>query len=74
MGALDGNQSLKRVCFREGAHSDPRKFTSDYYISEEKVDQFKYDVKPRPSPSQKKVVCYILLPLSCHFDVSLMSA
>jgi hypothetical protein len=59
MGVLDGNQSLKRIHLREGAHSDPRNFTSNYYISEENVDRFKYDVAPKHSRLQKKVVRHI---------------
>ncbi|KAI0245157.1 hypothetical protein BJV78DRAFT_1078764, partial [Lactifluus subvellereus] len=56
IGVLDGNQSLKRVHQREGVNPDPRQFTSDYYISEELVDRFKHDVKPRPLRSLKKLV------------------
>ncbi|KAI0055191.1 hypothetical protein BV25DRAFT_1930474 [Artomyces pyxidatus] len=53
IGALDGNQSLKRVRLREGLESDPRVFASTYYISEDDVNQFKYDVKPRPRKAKK---------------------
>ena len=56
IGMLDGNQSLKRVHHREGINPDPHQFTSDYYISEGLVDQFKHDVKPRPLRSLKKLV------------------
>jgi Kyakuja-Dileera-Zisupton transposase len=54
MGAMDGNQSQKRVAMREELEEDPREFNSDYYIKEKDVDVFKNDVKPRPP---KKKVC-----------------
>ncbi|KAH9972566.1 hypothetical protein BGW80DRAFT_1119934, partial [Lactifluus volemus] len=47
IGVLDGNQSLKRL------NTDPRTFVSDYYIAEDTVNQFKYDVKPRPQKSKQ---------------------
>ncbi|KAI0247383.1 hypothetical protein BJV78DRAFT_1157258 [Lactifluus subvellereus] len=56
IGVLDGNQSLKCVHQREGTNTDPRQFSSDYYISEGLVDRFKHDVKPRPMWSLKKPV------------------
>ncbi|KAI0308613.1 hypothetical protein OF83DRAFT_1039053, partial [Amylostereum chailletii] len=45
IGALDGNQSLKRVRLREGLEADPRVFQSTYHVSEEVVNRFRYDVK-----------------------------
>ncbi|KAH9952513.1 hypothetical protein BGW80DRAFT_1194853 [Lactifluus volemus] len=52
IGVLDGNQSLKRARFHEGLNADPRAFTSDYYISEDIVNRFKHDVKPRHQKKQ----------------------
>ncbi|KAI0038235.1 hypothetical protein FA95DRAFT_1567860 [Auriscalpium vulgare] len=54
IGAMDGNQSLKRVRLREGLKADPRVFKSTYYISEDDVDQFKYDVKAQPAAPNPK--------------------
>jgi Kyakuja-Dileera-Zisupton transposase len=44
MGALDGNNSLKRF-IRQGRQSDPLEFKSDYFLSQEYVNQFKDEVK-----------------------------
>ncbi|KAI0044055.1 hypothetical protein FA95DRAFT_1497723, partial [Auriscalpium vulgare] len=49
IGAMDGNQSLKRVRLREGLKADPRVFKSTYHISEEEVDKYKHDVKAKPA-------------------------
>jgi Kyakuja-Dileera-Zisupton transposase len=57
IGVLDGNQSLKRVHHGESREADPRRFSSDYYITEASVDRFKHDVKPRPLRTPKKLVC-----------------
>jgi hypothetical protein len=54
-GSMDGGQSLRRVAMREDLHEDPRTFSSNYLISEEDVDVFKHDVKPR-APHKKKDV------------------
>ena len=59
IGTLDGNQSLKRVCLWEGLDADPRKFHSDYYLSENDVNVFQNDIKPRKSKA-KKVRCHLL--------------
>ena len=53
IGALDGNQSLKWVCLREGLDADPRKFHSDYYLSENDVNVFQHDIKPRKSKTKR---------------------
>ena len=64
MGAIDGNQSLKRADLRAGAHEDPRRFQSSYHLSEEKVDVFKYDIKPRGNKSKEVRTClYQIIPL-----------
>ncbi|KAI0310830.1 hypothetical protein OF83DRAFT_1226273, partial [Amylostereum chailletii] len=47
ISALDGNQSLKRVRLREGLEADPHTFQSTYYVPEEEVNRFQYDVKAR---------------------------
>jgi hypothetical protein len=52
---MDGGQSLRRVAMRNDLHEDPRKFSSSYLISEEEVNIFKDDVKPR-APRKKKDV------------------
>ena len=52
-GSMDGGQSLRRVAMREDFEEDPHVFNSSYLISEEDVDRFKYDVKPR-APREKK--------------------
>ena len=57
IGMLDGNQLLQYVHHHKGVNPDPHQFTSDYYISEGLVDQFKHDVKPRPLYLLKKLVC-----------------
>ena len=57
MGAIDGNQSLKRADLRAGAHEDPRRFQSSYHLSEEKVDVFKYDIKPWGNKSKEVRTC-----------------
>jgi hypothetical protein len=46
---------------REGLHEDPRKFASSYLISEEDVDVFKHDVKPRAQPKKKNVRKHCIL-------------
>jgi hypothetical protein len=53
ISVLDGNQSLKCARFCEGLNTDPRTFVSDYYIAEDTVNQFKYDIKPRPQKSKQ---------------------
>jgi len=58
---MDGGQSLRRVAMREGLHEDPRKFSSSYLISEEDVDVFKHDVKPR-APRKKTNVRICCIP------------
>lgn len=67
MGALDGNQSLKRADVRAGAQEDPRRFHSSYHLSEEDVDVFKYDIKPRADKSSKEV------STSCYVNVCLLT-
>ena len=59
IGALDGNQSLKRVRLREGLNADPHKFRSNYYLSESDVNVFQHDIKLRKSKT-KKVRRYLL--------------
>ncbi|KAI0055028.1 hypothetical protein BV25DRAFT_1873233 [Artomyces pyxidatus] len=54
IGAMDGGQSLKRIRLRVGLQADPRSFNSSYYITEEDVDRFKYDVKARATKKKKK--------------------
>lgn len=54
-GNMDGGQSLRRVAMREDRHEDPRTFASSYLISEEDVDKFKNDVKPRPRKKKTNV-------------------
>jgi hypothetical protein len=49
---------------REGLHEDPRKFASSYLISEEDVDVFKHDVKPRAQPKKKNVRKHCILSWS----------
>ena len=44
MGALDGNNSLKRFV-REGQQHSVLKFSSDYFLSQDYVDRFKNEVK-----------------------------
>ncbi|KAA1467688.1 hypothetical protein DENSPDRAFT_877519 [Dentipellis sp. KUC8613] len=51
IAALDGNQSLKRARLRELLEEDPRVFDSKYWITEDLVDIFKHDVKPRSAPN-----------------------
>jgi hypothetical protein len=52
IGAMDGNQSLKRARLRDGLIDDPREFKSNYFIDEDAVNKFKHDVKSR---SKRKV-------------------
>ena len=46
IGALGGNNSLKRF-LKEPRQSDPHVFQSDYFLSQEYIDQFKHEVKRR---------------------------
>ncbi|KAF8576495.1 hypothetical protein K439DRAFT_1367082, partial [Ramaria rubella] len=48
MGAIDGNNSLKRFV-QEDRQSDTLISESDYFISHEYIDQFKNEVKRKPS-------------------------
>jgi len=59
IGAMDGNQSLKHARLHEGLVADPRSFQSTYYIEEDTVDKFKYDIKPH----SKKPVCSMFTAL-----------
>jgi len=52
-GNMDGGQSLRRVAMWEDLEEDPRVFNSSYLISEEEVDKFKHDVKPRARRTKK---------------------
>lgn len=54
MGSFDGGSSLKRVDHSDRLVVDTRSFESDYYLSEEQVDKFKNDVKPRPRKAKGK--------------------
>jgi len=47
IGAMDGNQSLKRARLRDGVAGDRRRFQSNYFINENTVNKFKHDIKPR---------------------------
>ena len=44
IGALDGNQLLKRVRLREGQDGDPCAFDSNYYVSEAEVDELRRSI------------------------------
>ncbi|KAF8574627.1 hypothetical protein K439DRAFT_821378 [Ramaria rubella] len=52
MGALDGNNSLKRFV-RVDRNTDSLEFESDYYLSNEYVNQFKDEVKRKVRSSDK---------------------
>ena len=43
---------MRRADLRAGAHEDPHQFKSLYYLSEDRVDVFKHDVKPRPKKAK----------------------
>ena len=58
MGALDGNNSLKRFV-REDRRSDTLTFQSDYYLSQEYVDQFKHEVKRKVRKPDKTEVAML---------------
>ena len=60
IGAIDGNQSLKCTDLHAGADEDPCHFKSSYHLSEEKVDVFKHDIKPKGVKS-KEVQRYIYI-------------
>jgi hypothetical protein len=45
---------MKRADLRAGAHEDLRQFKSSYHLSEDQVNVFQHDVKPRP---RKAKVC-----------------
>lgn len=64
IGAQDGNQSLKRADLRSGVYEDPRRFDSSYHLSEEKVDVFKYDIKPRGNKAKDVSGCLHLLSVT----------
>ena len=53
IGAVDGNQSLKRVRLREGQDGDPRTFNSNYYVPEAEVDELRHSISFR----SMKTVC-----------------
>ncbi|KAF8586310.1 hypothetical protein K439DRAFT_1409115 [Ramaria rubella] len=55
LGALDGNNSLKRF-MKEGWQSDAQIFDSDYFLSQEYVDQFKDEVKCHVRKPDRQVV------------------
>ncbi|KAF8525692.1 hypothetical protein JB92DRAFT_2701185, partial [Gautieria morchelliformis] len=55
MGALDGNNSLKRFV-RADRQSDTLTFNSDYFLSRETVDQFAHEVKRKVKTSDKESV------------------
>jgi len=57
IGALDGNQSLKRRKLRDGLEDEPRTFSSSYFIPEDEVNHFQYDVKTR---APRKEVLHLL--------------
>ncbi|KIM86138.1 hypothetical protein PILCRDRAFT_5198 [Piloderma croceum F 1598] len=52
IGSIDGNQSLRRADLRAGAHEDPRQFRSSYLLSEDAVNVFQHDIKPRCKKSK----------------------
>ncbi|KAF8530645.1 hypothetical protein JB92DRAFT_2804438 [Gautieria morchelliformis] len=56
MGALDGNNSLKRFA-RGDRGSDTLTFDSDYFLSHEYVDQFANEVKCKVKKVDKETVC-----------------
>lgn len=64
IGAQDGNQSLKRADLCSGVYEDPRRFDSSYHLSEEKVDVFKYDIKPRGNKAKDVSGCLHLLSVT----------
>jgi hypothetical protein len=60
IGSFDGNQSMRRADLRAGAHEDPRRFKSSYHLSEDEVNVFQHDVKPRPKKA-KVWHCYVVV-------------
>jgi hypothetical protein len=52
LGALDGNNSLKRFA-RAKHQANHLTFDSNYLLSREYVDQFKYEVKCKTSDNAK---------------------
>jgi Kyakuja-Dileera-Zisupton transposase len=64
IGALDGNNSLKRFV-RDGHQSSPLTFESDYFLSHEYVDVFKNEIK-RKAQAPGHVEVSELLLLAFH--------
>lgn len=58
MGAMDGNNSLKRF-IRNDRHSDNMTFSSDYFLSQDYVDRFKDEVKHRVQKDNSQVYLII---------------
>ena len=62
MGALDGNNSLKRFV-RDDRRSDTLVFESDYFLSQEYVDRFKDEVKRKVRKPDDSVVYTLSWPI-----------